>query len=88
VPGFQLTASRMDEVAGHLAQVAYYTRDGQTIVLCIWPANGEPAHGVKTAEYRGMAIKYWNDGDHEYWAASLSPGADLQKFVAVLSVSS
>jgi anti-sigma factor RsiW len=88
VPGFQLAGSRMDEVAGHVAQVAYYTKSGQIIVLCIWPANGEPAHGVKTAEYRGMAINYWNDGDHEYWAASLTPNADLKDFVAALATSS
>jgi len=79
VPGFQLTSSRMDIVAGHIAQVAVYTRDGQSITLCTWPANGEPAHGVKHAQYHGMTIDYWNDGDHEYWAASTSP--DLPGFV-------
>lgn len=88
VPGFTLTGNRMDEVAGHLAEVADYTSGSKTISLCIWPANGEPAHGVKQANYQGMTIAYWNDGDHEYWAASASPGADLQKFVAALSVSS
>jgi anti-sigma factor (TIGR02949 family) len=88
VPGFALTANHMDVVAGHVAQVAVYTRAGKTVILCIWPANGEPAHGVKTADYRGMAINYWNDGDHEYWAASVSPNADLKDFVAGLATSS
>ena len=86
VPGFQLTGSRMDEIAGHVAQVGYYTQGGKTIALCIWRANGEPAHGVKHGEYHGMAISYWNDGKNEYWAASLTPGADLQKFTAALAV--
>lgn len=80
VPGFQLTGTHMDEVAGHLAQVAVYTKNGQTITLCSWAANGEPAHGVKHTQYRAMSIDYWNDGDHEYWAASNSP--DLPGFVA------
>jgi anti-sigma factor RsiW len=86
VPGFQLTSSRMDVVAGHIAQVAVYTKDGQNITLCSWPANGEPAHGVKHAQYRGMTIDYWNDGRTEYWAAGT--GADLPGFVAVAAVSS
>lgn len=85
VPGFQLTRTRTDEVAGHLAQVADYTRGGQTVTLCIWPANGEPAHGVKHAEYHGMAISYWNNGDYEYWAASAIPGTALKDFVGALA---
>jgi len=84
VEGFKLIRSRTDEVAGHLAQVADYTRGSQTITLCIWPANGEPAHGIEHADYRGMAISYWNDGRNEYWAASATPGAGLQDFVAAL----
>lgn len=88
VPGFQLTSSRMDMVAGHIAQVAVYTKDGRNITLCSWPANGEPAHGVKQGQYRGMTIDYWNDGEHEYWAASASANADLPGFVAAAAVSS
>jgi anti-sigma factor RsiW len=87
VAGFQLTASHMDIVAGHIAQVSVYTKDGQTITLSSWPANGEPAHGVKHAQYRGMAIAYWNDGKTEFWAASTSPTADVQGFVAELTAS-
>jgi anti-sigma factor (TIGR02949 family) len=86
VPGFTLASSRMDEVAGRLAQVAVYTKNGQSITLCSWPANGEPAHGVKHAQYHGMPIDYWNDGDHEYWAASTSP--DLPGFVAAAASAS
>jgi len=84
VPGFQLTGNRMDEVAGHVAEVADYTRDGQKFTLCIWPANGEKAHGVKHAQYRGMEIAYWNDGTNEFWAASAGPRAGLQAFIAGL----
>ncbi len=86
VPGFQLTSSRTDVVAGHIAQVSVYTKDGQSITLCVWPANGEPAHGVKNAQYRGMAIDYWNDGQNEYWAAGT--GTDLPDFAAAAATAS
>jgi hypothetical protein len=88
VPGFALASNHRDVVAGHVAQVVDYVRDGQTITLCIWPAGKEPAHDVRQAVYQGMTIKYWNDGDHEYWAASTGSGGNLDKFVAALSVSS
>lgn len=88
VPGFTLVSNHMDVVAGRMAQVASYVKDGQNVVLCIWPANGEPAHGVRQAVYAGMTIKYWNDGDHEYWAAGTTPGDHLDKFVNALVVSS
>lgn len=88
VAGFTLTSSRVDHVAGHLAQVAVYTKNGQSITLCSWPANGEPAHGVKHAQYRGMAISYWNDGQTEFWAATASPDADMQGFVTALTAAS
>lgn len=81
VPGFQLASSRTDVVAGHMAQVAVYIRGGQTITLCNWPANGEKAHGVEQARYRGMGISYWNNGKTEYWVASTG---DVQDFVAAL----
>ena len=81
VPGFQLTRARQDVVAGHPAQVLAYMHAQQTITLCIWPANGEPAHDVREAKYRGMAISYWNDGTSEYWAASAGSDAVLKSFV-------
>jgi anti-sigma factor RsiW len=84
VPGFRLAASRPDIVAGHAAHVFAYTRADQTVTLCIWAANGEPAHGVRNAIYRGMAISYWNDGKQEYWAATPGPAATLNAFVAAL----
>lgn len=85
IAGFQLVAARRDLVAGHVAQVLQYLRSGQTITLCIWAANGEPAHVVKNATYRGMVIRYWNDGDREYWAASARPGLGLDMLVARLT---
>jgi Putative zinc-finger len=87
VPGFQVSSNRMDEVAGHTAHVANYTKAGQTITLCSWPANGEPAHGVEHAQYHGMSIAYWNDGQTEYWAASTN-AALLPGFVAAIAVRS
>lgn len=81
VPGFRLTASRFDIVAGHPAQVSAYSRNRQTIILCMWPANGEAAHGVRHAVYKGMAISYWNDGREEYWAATTGPNDLLVQFV-------
>ena len=84
VAGFDLAASRPDIVAGHRAQVFAYTRAGQTVTLCIWAANGEPAHGVRDAVYQGMAIRYWNDGKQEYWAATPGPAATLDDFVRTL----
>jgi anti-sigma factor RsiW len=73
--GFQLASARMDVVAGHQAQVLTYRRAGATITLCIWPANGEPAHGVRTSVYQGTAISYWNDGKREFWAAGAEPNS-------------
>jgi len=81
-PGFRLASAREDVVAGHRAQVLDYVQAGQKVTLCIWPANGEPAHGVREAEYRGMEINYWNDGVREYWAASAGSPAVLASFVA------
>jgi anti-sigma factor RsiW len=81
VPGFRLTASRSDVVAGHSAQVFAYSKDNQTITLCIWSANGEAAHGVRNAVYKGMAISYWNDGRQEYWAATTGTAGLLENFV-------
>jgi anti-sigma factor RsiW len=84
VPGFRLASTRRDEVAGHHAQIAVYTRNGASITLCIWPAGREPAHGLKTTMYRGMAIDYWNDGHEEYWVASPMPALELADFVQAL----
>jgi hypothetical protein len=55
------------------------------ITLCIWPANGEPAHGVPSVDYRGIAISYWNDGKNEFWAASADASADLRRFTQTLA---
>jgi anti-sigma factor RsiW len=81
IPGFLLTASRSDIVAGHAARVLAYAKDSQTITLCIWSANGEAAHGVRNAVYKGMAISYWNDGGQEYWAATTGTTGLLENFV-------
>jgi anti-sigma factor RsiW len=81
IPGFRLTASRSDIVAGHPARVLAYSKDSQTITLCIWSANGEAAHGVRNAVYKGMAISYWNDGQQEYWAATTGTNGLLENFV-------
>jgi anti-sigma factor RsiW len=82
--GFTLASARADIVAGHPARVFGYARADQTVTLCIWPAGGEPAHGVRDARYRGMTIRYWNDGKQEYWAASSGQAAVLDDFVAAL----
>jgi anti-sigma factor RsiW len=84
VAGFRLAAARADIVAGHPTHVFTFMRANQTVTLCIWAANGEPAHGVRNAVYRGMAIRYWNDGKQEYWAATAGPEATLDDFVGVL----
>jgi anti-sigma factor RsiW len=81
IPGFRLVASRSDIVAGHPARVLAYSKDSQTITLCIWSANGEAAHGVRHAVYKGMAISYWNDGQKEYWAATTGTNGLLENFV-------
>jgi anti-sigma factor RsiW len=81
VVGFRLDAVRSDIVAGHPAQVLTYARANQTVTICIWSANGEPAHDVRNAVYRGMAISYWNNGKQEYWAATTGPTATLNDFV-------
>jgi anti-sigma factor RsiW len=85
IPGFQLASSRTDVIAGHTSQVLVYKGAGDTITLCIWPANGEPAHGVRKAVYQGTDVSYWNDGKREFWAASAEPGAALDGFVHALT---
>lgn len=87
VAGFRLDGARTDIVAGHRAQVFAYQQANQMVTLCIWPANGEPAHGVRDAVYKGMAINYWNDGKQEYWAASAGSAETLHDFVAALKES-
>ena len=81
VPGFQLTSARADVVAGHPAQVFAYAGATKPITLCVWAANGEPAHGVREAAFKNMQIAYWNDGTEEYWAATTGPAAALDDFV-------
>jgi anti-sigma factor RsiW len=88
VPGFTLTGTRRDEVAGHHAQIAVYTRNGVRFILCIWPAGREPARGLESTVYRGMAISYWNDGHEEYWVASKMPAPALPGFVQALRAGS
>jgi anti-sigma factor RsiW len=87
VPGFQLASARTDVIAGHTSQVLVYKGAGDTITLCIWPANGEPAHGVRKAVYQGTYISYWNDGKREFWAAAPAPAAALDGFVHALTAS-
>ncbi|HEX3983881.1 MAG TPA: zf-HC2 domain-containing protein [Acidisoma sp.] len=84
VTGFTLVSARQDLVAGHEALVAVYRQGDAMITLCAWPAGREPAHGVVDAAYRGMAIRYWNDGHEEYWAASAAPAPVLPTFVQAL----
>lgn len=87
VPGFRLTSARADVVAGHEAQVFAYAGDGKPITLCVWKANGEPAHGLREAVFKGINIAYWNDGDDEYWAATAGPATSLDSFVAAIGKS-
>jgi anti-sigma factor RsiW len=81
VPGYDLVAERADVIAGHRAQVLVYTQGAERITLCVWGAGQEPAHAVRQAVYRGMDIRYWNDGRREFWAASPSPARSLADFV-------
>lgn len=86
VPGFQLASARSDIVAGRRAQVLVYTRDGTSVTLCIWSANGEAAHGLRKADYQGAAIDYWNDGKREFWAVSgAGRSAALSDFVQAMT---
>ena len=84
VAGFRVLEARQDVVAGHLTQVVAYQQGDRSVTLCIWPAGGEPAHGVRQAEYRGTLISYWNDGRLEYWAASTGRATVLASFVAAV----
>lgn len=84
LPGYQRVAARADIIAGHAAEVLVFTRDSQILTLCIWKAKGEAAHGMRDAIFRGMHIRYWNDGHNEYWAASGGPADGLRDFVAAV----
>jgi anti-sigma factor RsiW len=80
IPGYKLASARSDIVAGHAARVLAYATARQSITLCIWKANGEPAHAPREGSYRGMNIVYWNDGSEEYWVASSLPVAQIEAF--------
>ena len=84
--GFRLASARPDIVAGRQAQVFGYTRANQTVTLCVCPADGEPAHSVRHAVYKGMTIGYWNDGQQQYWVATLGSAATLNGFLAAMKV--
>jgi anti-sigma factor RsiW len=81
VAGFRIAGARYDVVAGHSARIVTYDGVAGSVTLCSWSAHGEPAHGVRAASYRGMAILYWNDGTTEYWAVSESHNNALGGFV-------
>jgi anti-sigma factor RsiW len=81
ISGYRIASTRYDIVAGHKAQIVSYEGASDIVTLCSWDAHGEPAHGVKTATYRGTAIMYWNDGTTEYWAASDKSDGRLADFV-------
>jgi anti-sigma factor RsiW len=81
VAGFRLIGAHADIIAGHPSRVMVYARQGETVTLCIWKAHGEPAHGLRMSVFRGVAIRYWNDGIDEYWAAGAGPAEGLQAFV-------
>jgi anti-sigma factor RsiW len=85
--GFYLASARNDIVAGHPAQVLGYVQGKQTVTLCIWPADGEPAHGKREAVYKGMTFSYWNNGKEEYWATTAAPATTLHAFLKGLSPS-
>jgi anti-sigma factor RsiW len=82
VPGYRLTSARADIIAGHNARVLVFAQGSETLTLSIWKANGEPAHGVRYADFGGLQISYWNDGTNEYWASSAGPTNGLRRFVA------
>jgi anti-sigma factor RsiW len=81
IEGYRIAAARYDIVAGHKSRIVTYEGAPGVVTLCSWSANGEPAHGVKTANYRGMLVMYWNDGTTEYWAASAATNGKLEEFV-------
>ena len=84
VAGFRVAGVRHDILAGHSAVVATYEGAAGAITLCHWAANGEPAHGVEEATYRGVKVLYWNDGTTEFWAADTTSSAGIRPFVTAL----
>lgn len=86
VPGFELLSAGTDIVSGRRSTVLVYKGDGGEITLCIWPSDGEAAHGVVQAEYQDAKIDYWNDGQAEFWAESARPeGAALNEFIRAIN---
>ncbi len=80
IPGFELASAHRDIVAGHAAEVLAYTAPQGSITLCIWKANGEPAHTPREGNYRGTNIMYWNNGREEYWVAGSLPMQTIEAF--------
>jgi anti-sigma factor RsiW len=87
VAGYRVVAARYDIVAGHRASIVTY-EGTETLTLCSWAANGESAHGVKVANYRGMTISYWNDGTTEFWAVGKVSADDMKTFVDAVHANS
>jgi anti-sigma factor RsiW len=86
VPGFELVSAGTDIVSGRRSTVLVYKGAGGEITLCIWPSDGEAAHGVVQAEYQNAQIDYWNDGRAEFWAESAHPeGAALNEFMRAIN---
>jgi hypothetical protein len=49
-----------------LMQVAYLSRVGSPVVLCIMRSDATAALGVKTDVMQGMAAATWRKGNYEY----------------------
>jgi hypothetical protein len=86
VRGFELVSAGTDIVSGRHSTVLVYKGKGGEITLCIWPSDGEAAHGVVQADYQDAKIDYWNNGRAEFWAESAHPeGAALNEFIRAIN---
>lgn len=65
--GFTFLGCRTDIIAGHRASILVYGRDGDRLTLVAWPTDGETAHKARVASAEDQAVRYWNNGELEFW---------------------
>jgi anti-sigma factor RsiW len=71
VPGFTLAGGRLDYVHGRRTAVLIYRRDGQAVMLYLWPEQHTPTPAASLAA-AGVALSYWRADGMEFWVAGKS----------------
>ncbi|HEX3954031.1 MAG TPA: hypothetical protein VHW90_10695 [Stellaceae bacterium] len=77
---FPLIGGRLDYLDGHPVAALVYQRDKHLIDLFVWPASGDPARPVETAEHQGYNVVHWFADGMALWAVSDLEAKQLREF--------